>query len=176
MGGEAQKLTEAIQDVNDFAWSPDSKRLVLVLQDPSPEELEEAKTKKKTREEPRQGQRREGEEAERLRGRWWWTAIRFKTDTIGYLERRRTHFMCSMWPPRRWRRLPPATSMTRSRLGRPTANCWRSAATAPRPDPDRTYDTNIWVVAADNTDKGAHLTQVTTNPGRGRAAGVVARR
>ncbi len=33
------------------------------------------------------------------------------------------------------------------------------------PDPDRTYDTNIWVVAADNTDKGAHLTQVTTNPG-----------
>ncbi len=33
------------------------------------------------------------------------------------------------------------------------------------PDPDRNYDSNIWVVAADNTDKGAHLTQVTTNPG-----------
>src|SRR5205085_868849 len=33
------------------------------------------------------------------------------------------------------------------------------------PDPDRTPDSNIWVVTADNTDKGAHLTQVTTNPG-----------
>src|SRR5437667_12509545 len=47
MGGEAQQLTEAIQDVDDFAWSPDSKRLVLVLQDPSPEDLEDAKTKDK---------------------------------------------------------------------------------------------------------------------------------
>ena len=35
-GGEAQRLTETIQDVKDFAWSPDSKRLVLMLQDPSP--------------------------------------------------------------------------------------------------------------------------------------------
>ena len=33
------------------------------------------------------------------------------------------------------------------------------------PDPDASRDTNIWVVAADNTDKGAHLTQITTNPG-----------
>ena len=49
--------------------------------------------------------------------------------------------------------------------GLQTASCWRFAATARTPDPDRTYDTNIWVVSADNTDKGAHLTQVTTNPG-----------
>ena len=47
MGGEAQRLTEAIQDVDDFAWSPDSKQLVLVLRDPSPEELDEAKAKDK---------------------------------------------------------------------------------------------------------------------------------
>ena len=32
-------------------------------------------------------------------------------------------------------------------------------------DPDRNYDKNIWVVSADNTDKGAKLTQITTNPG-----------
>ena len=47
MGGEATKLTDAIQDVDDFAWSPDSKRLVLVLRDPTPEELDEAKAKRK---------------------------------------------------------------------------------------------------------------------------------
>src|SRR5580658_3317786 len=50
MGGEAQRLTDAIQDVDDFAWSPDSKRLVLVLRDPTPEELEGAKTKDKDKE------------------------------------------------------------------------------------------------------------------------------
>src|SRR5207245_6049445 len=33
-------------------------------------------------------------------------------------------------------------------------------------DPDANYESHIWVVAADNTDKGAHLTQVTPNPGR----------
>ncbi len=33
------------------------------------------------------------------------------------------------------------------------------------PDPDATYDINIWTVAADNNDKGAKLTQITTNPG-----------
>src|SRR5262249_7309581 len=34
-----------------------------------------------------------------------------------------------------------------------------------KPDPDRTYNTDIWTVAADNKDKGALLTQVTKNPG-----------
>jgi len=39
------------------------------------------------------------------------------------------------------------------------------ASNRSKPDPDRTYNTDIWVVAANNTDKGAQLTQVTTNPG-----------
>src|SRR5262249_30380954 len=34
-----------------------------------------------------------------------------------------------------------------------------------QPDPDRNYNLDIWTVAADNTDKGAYLTQITTNPG-----------
>src|SRR5205807_4423229 len=37
------------------------------------------------------------------------------------------------------------------------------------PDPDATYNSDIWVVAANNTDKGAHLTQITTNPGPDRS-------
>ena len=42
LGGEAEKLTDTPQDVEDFRWSPDGRRLVLVLRDPSPEELEAA--------------------------------------------------------------------------------------------------------------------------------------
>ena len=48
MGGEGQRLTETVQDVDDFAWSADSKRLVLVLRDPSPDELDEAAAKNKS--------------------------------------------------------------------------------------------------------------------------------
>ena len=46
-GGEAQQLTDTIQDVDSFAWSPGSDRMVLVLQDPTPEEIEAAENKSK---------------------------------------------------------------------------------------------------------------------------------
>src|SRR5713101_4835353 len=46
-GGEAQRLTEAAQGVNDFEWSPDSTRLVLILQDPKPEDVEAVTDKDK---------------------------------------------------------------------------------------------------------------------------------
>src|ERR1700685_1543071 len=36
-GGEAQQLTDTMQDVDRFAWAPGSDRLVLVLQDASPQ-------------------------------------------------------------------------------------------------------------------------------------------
>src|SRR5271157_1116996 len=47
LGGEAQRLTETVQDVEAFEWAPDGKRLVMVLRDPSPEELEAAAEKGK---------------------------------------------------------------------------------------------------------------------------------
>src|SRR5258707_14399383 len=49
-GGEAQHLTDTPQDVDDFAWSLDSTRLVVILRDPSEEELAAAKTKDKEKE------------------------------------------------------------------------------------------------------------------------------
>src|SRR5213080_3901896 len=46
-GGEAVRLTDTVQGVDDFEWSPDSTRLVLILRDPKPEDLEAAKNKEK---------------------------------------------------------------------------------------------------------------------------------
>ena len=47
-GGEAEKVTDAKGGVDDFAWSPDSKRIALVLHDPDPREPEKKEKEKKT--------------------------------------------------------------------------------------------------------------------------------
>ena len=44
-GGEAQKITDTIQSVNSFSWSPAGDRIVLILQDPSISEIEAAKNR-----------------------------------------------------------------------------------------------------------------------------------
>ncbi len=77
-GGEAQKLTETIQDVDAYAWSPSGDRIVLELQDPSINELEAAKDKDKADAKPKPHP-------------WVIDRLHFKEDEIGYLDRRRTH-------------------------------------------------------------------------------------
>src|SRR6266849_725598 len=79
-GGEAQKLTEVAQGVSDFEWSPDSTRLVLILQDPKPEDAEAAKDKDKPA--PAKPKTQPPFVIDRLQ---------FKQDTIGYLDHRRDH-------------------------------------------------------------------------------------
>ena len=51
LGGEAEKLTDTAQDVEDFLWSPDGRRVALILRDPSPEELEGRRLRRKSQEE-----------------------------------------------------------------------------------------------------------------------------
>lgn len=161
MGGEAQQLTEAIQDVEDFAWSPDSKRMVLVLQDPSPEELDEAKTKpgidtKEKEANPKKPKTPRPVVIDRYR---------FKTDTIGYLDHRRTHLYVLDVATKAVTQVTSGDFDDHQPAWSPDSKLLAFSSNRSTPDPDRTYDSNIWVVAADNTDKGAHLTQVTTNPG-----------
>lgn len=165
MGGEAEQLTETIQDVDDFAWSPDSKRMVLVLQDPSPEELEEAKAKEK--EKP--GSEAKGKDAKSGKPKTPRPLVidryRFKTDTIGYLDRRRTHLYVLDIATKSVTQVTSGDFDDEQPAWSPDGKQLAFTSNRSTPDPDRTYDSNIWVVAADNTDKGAHLTQVTTNPG-----------
>jgi dipeptidyl aminopeptidase/acylaminoacyl peptidase len=165
LGGEAEQLTKTIQDVNDFAWSPDSKRMVLVLQDPSPEDLEEAKAKEKEKPGSEEKDKETKSDKPKTPRPHVIDRYRFKTDMVGYLDRRRTHLYV----------LDVATkALTQVTSGDfdDDQPAWSAdgkllAFTSNRstPDPDRTYNSDIWVVAADNTDRGAHLTQVTTNPG-----------
>jgi dipeptidyl aminopeptidase/acylaminoacyl peptidase len=159
LGGEAQKLTETPQDVEDFEWAPESKRLVLVLRDAKTEEVEDAKVR---------AAEKSGVEVERKQKTqkpWVVDRLQFKLDTVGYLDRRRTHaYVFDV----------AAKSLTQVTSGDfdDSEPAWspdgtRLAFTSNRslPDPDRTYNSDIWIVAANNQDKGAHPTQVTTNPG-----------
>ena len=76
-GGEGVQLTDALQGVSSFEWAPDSKRLVLVLKDPKPEELEAHE---------------KGEEyEEKTTPPWVVTRQQFKQDYVGYLDSRRDH-------------------------------------------------------------------------------------
>jgi dipeptidyl aminopeptidase/acylaminoacyl peptidase len=165
MGGEAQKLTDTIQDVQDFAWSSDSKQLVLILQDPTPEELDEAKAKEKDK----PGSSDKDKDAKPKKPKtpppFVVDRYRFKTDTVGYLDRRRTHLYVFDVATKAVVQITSGDFDDEQPAWSPDGKLLAFRSNRSTPDPDRTYDTNIWVVSADNTDKGAHLTQVTTNPG-----------
>jgi dipeptidyl aminopeptidase/acylaminoacyl peptidase len=168
-GGEAQRLTEIPQDVNDFEWSPDSTRLVLILQDPKPgdaEAAEAAKEKEKDKPAPKP----------KTPPPFVIDRLQFKEDSSGYLDRRRTHLYVFDVASKKSTQVTngdfddnePAWSPDGKSLAF-TSN--RSS------DPDRNYNSDIWVVAADNVarsagaspdDKSAHLAKITTNPGSDR--------
>jgi dipeptidyl aminopeptidase/acylaminoacyl peptidase len=152
-GGEAQKLTDTVQDVRAFEWSPSGGRMVLVLQDPAPEELEAVQRAK------------EGKRPEKKAQRPWVIDREdFKRDTVGYLERRRAHLY--------------VLDVSTCKAAQVTSGDYDDSEPAWSPDgrflafssnrtadPDKNYNTDVWVVAADNPDKGKSLVQVTTNPG-----------
>src|SRR3984957_17282954 len=75
-GGEAQQLLQTIQDVDAYAWSTSGDRIVLVLQDPSINEIEAARDKDKADAKPKGHP-------------WVIDRLHFKKDEIGYLDRRR---------------------------------------------------------------------------------------
>jgi dipeptidyl aminopeptidase/acylaminoacyl peptidase len=154
-GGEADRLTNAPQDVDDFAWSPDSTRLVVVLRDPSEEELTSAKS------------REEGEKEKKAKTRKPWVIdrLQFKVDEVGYLDRRRAHLYILEIATRKLTQITSGDFDDAQPAWSPDSTLIAFASNRAQPDPDSSYNTDVWVVAASNTDKGAQLTKITSNPG-----------
>jgi dipeptidyl aminopeptidase/acylaminoacyl peptidase len=159
LGGEAQHLTDTPQDIENFAWSPDGRHLVLVLRDASPEELEAAKEAKN----------KDGEadtkEKKKAAKPWVIDRLQFKVDEVGYHDRRRTHLYVFDLAAKRMTQVTSGDYDDSEPAWSPDGKLLAFASNRSKPDPDLSYDSNIWVVAADNSDKGTHPTQVTTNPG-----------
>ena len=160
LGGEAQKLTDTAQGVESFAWSPDSSRLVLVLRDPTDEELEAAKNKDKGSE----GDSDKGKKPKTQKP-WVIDRLQFKWDEKGYLDHRRTHLYVFDLTGKSIKQITSGDYDDSEPAWSPDGKLIAFTSNRSKPDPDATYNKDIWTVAADNSEKGAHLTQVTTNPG-----------
>ena len=143
-GGESQQLTKVIQGVSGHEWSPDGKRLLLSIRDPKPEELtKDKKDDKKAKP-------------------FIIDRLQFKRDYKGYLDRYRTHL---------YTYVPGDSTAIQITSGDfdDTTPVWKPdgksiAFVSNRTDnPDGNNNSDIWIVSADNTDKGQTLLQVTKN-------------
>ena len=153
-GGEAQQLTEVMQGVQSFDWSPDSKKLVLLIRDPSPEEVE-ANEQKEQGVRPVRSKTPPPAVVDRLQ---------FKRDYQGYLDHRRTHLYVFDVAARTLNQVTSGDFEDQQPVWSPDGRFLAFVSNRTE-EPDANFDSNIWVVAADNPDKGQTLIQVTTNPG-----------
>jgi dipeptidyl aminopeptidase/acylaminoacyl peptidase len=158
LGGEPERLTETVQDVEDFVWSPDGRRLVLVLRDASPEELEAASETKDEKGVAAKGKKK-------AQKPWVIDRLQFKLDEVGYLDRRRTHLYVFELAGKTLKQVTSGDFDDTEPAWSPDGKLLAFTSNRSAPDPDATYDSNLWVVEAENQDRGGHLTQVTTNPG-----------
>ena len=128
--------------VEDFAWSPDSKRIVLVVHDPDPREPEKKEKEKKTVP-PIVIDR-----------------FQFKQDIDGYLPNRYSHLQLLDLTSRK---LDPLTSGTHDDV----LPAWSpdgneiAFVTKRGDDPDRTENWDVWLIGA---EPGAKERQLTTSP------------
>ena len=157
LGGEAVRLTDILQGVGDFEWSPDSTRLVLVLKDPKQEDAEAAKEKDKTPPKPK------------TQPPYVIDRLQFKQDTVGYLDNHRSHLYVFNIEKKSTTQITSGDFDDSEPAWSPDGKTLAFTSNRSTPDPDRNFNTDIWVVDAENTDKGAHLTQITTNPGADRS-------
>lgn len=149
-GGEAQQLTNVKQGVSGYEWSPDGKRLVLIIKDPKPgDDAKDEKEKKKPKP-------------------WVIDRLQFKRDNVGYLDRRRNHLYVFTPGDSTPVQITSGDYDDSSPVWSPDGKSIAFVSNRTK-EPDANSNSDIWIVSADNPDKGKTLLQVTTNLGSDRS-------
>ena len=150
LGGEAERLTDIKGGISDYAWSPDGKRLVLVVNDPDPDDEPEKK----------EGWKRKAKPPLVI------DRYHFKQDRTGYLRNLHQHLWVFDLETRKGEAITSGAFDDRTPAWSPDG---RSIAFVSNraPDPDRSADTNVYVIEA---KAGAEPRALTVFPGpdRGR--------
>jgi dipeptidyl aminopeptidase/acylaminoacyl peptidase len=145
MGGEAEQLTKAKRGVAGYVWSPDSKRLLLYRRDPKPHELTETKEDDKK---PRP---------------FVIDRLQFKRDYAGYLNRFRTHlYVYDLGSDAEPRQITSGDFDDSQAVWSPDGKSIAFVSNRTE-EPDGNPNSDIWLVSADNADKGATMLQLTKN-------------
>src|SRR5258708_5598905 len=130
-GGEALKLLEVKGKLQEYAWSPDAKKIVFVIKDPNYADTAKSKTRKP----------------------FVMDKYHFKQDVEGYLEGRNTHLYLYDLASKKW------DTLTRGKYEE-TSPAWspdgkQIAFVSNRtPDPDKNENQDIWLI---NSPGGQHV-------------------
>ncbi|MHC4656262.1 MAG: alpha/beta hydrolase family protein [Planctomycetota bacterium] len=149
--GEAEQVTKLKRSANSIKWSPQGDKLLFVFKDKKPKN-----TDPNTPQDP----------ADKTEKAWVIDRLDFKADRAdGYItDRLRNHIYIY--------------DIAKEKLTQITSGDYDDSEPSFSPDgktvafvsnrskhPDRNYNTDIWLVSANATDKGQKLTQLTTHRG-----------
>jgi dipeptidyl aminopeptidase/acylaminoacyl peptidase len=142
-GGEAQKLTDVNGGVSTYEWSPDSKRLVLSVQDPDPDANRPPAADTTIRRQP----------SPIVVDRY-----HFKEDGEGYLGNRRRHLFLFDVEAKKLDQLTTGSYSETNPSWSPDGQ-WIAFVSERGKDPDKENDSNIYVVEARLTAQPRQLTK-----------------